>query len=75
MVLVSFEWGSLGMTTRFENQGWYAEWREMVERVEAARRACDSTAPGSPQREAADREYDVALAAVRSAAERFRSGT
>jgi hypothetical protein len=61
------------MPTRFEDQPWYPEWHEVVERVVAARMARDSTKPDTPEREAADREYDVALAAFRSAAERFRS--
>jgi hypothetical protein len=51
------------MPTRFENQAWYAEWHEVVERVVASRMACDSTAVGMPEREAAEREYDSALAA------------
>jgi hypothetical protein len=61
------------MPTWFESQPWYAERHEVVERVVAARMACDSTAVGTPEREAAEREYNSALAAFRLAAERFRS--
>jgi hypothetical protein len=63
------------MQTRSENLAWYAEWSEVVERVVAARMVCDSLAPGTPKRVAADREYHIALAAFRSAAERFRPAT
>jgi hypothetical protein len=49
------------------------EWHEVVERVVAARMARDSTRPDTLEREKADRQYDAALAAFRSAAERFRS--
>jgi hypothetical protein len=60
------------MPTRFEDQAWYPEWREVVERVVTARMALDSTKPDTPEREAADREYNAAPVAFRSAAERFR---
>ena len=43
------------MPTRFENQTWYAEWREVVERVVAARMARDSTRPDAPEGEKADK--------------------
>jgi len=57
---------------RFEDQPWYPEWRAVVDRVVTAQMARDSSTAGTPEREAADREYDAALAAFRSAAERFQ---
>ena len=60
------------MSERFEDQPWYPEWHAVVDRVVTARIARDSSAAGTPEREAADREYDTALAAFRSAAERFQ---
>jgi hypothetical protein len=60
------------MSQRFEDQSWYPEWKQTVDRVVAARMALDATKPDTPEREAAEREYQVALAAFRSAAERFR---
>jgi hypothetical protein len=64
--------GSTLLSKRFEDQPWYPEWRAVVDRVVTARMARDSAAGGTPEREAADLEYDLALAAFRSAAERFR---
>jgi hypothetical protein len=48
------------MLERFEDQPWYREWRETLERVIAAQMKRDSTKHGTPEREAADREYDAA---------------
>jgi hypothetical protein len=64
--------GSTLLSERFEDQPWYPEWHAVVDRVVRARVARDSAAAGTPEREAADREYDVAFAAFRAAAERFR---
>jgi len=60
------------MSERFEDQPWYPEWKKTVDRVVAARMALDATKPDAPEREAAEREYEVALAAFRSAAEQFQ---
>ena len=57
------------MPTRVEDQPWwYHQWHEALERVIAAQMGRDSTKPGTPEREAADREYDAALAVFRSIA-------
>lgn len=64
--------GSTPLSERFEEQPWYPEWRAVVDRVVTARIARDSAAAGTPEREAADREYDAAFAAFQSAAELFR---
>jgi len=60
------------MPRRFEDRSWYPEWRAAVDCVVNAQMARDSTAAGSPERQAVDREYDAAPAAFRAAAERFR---
>jgi hypothetical protein len=60
------------MSSGFENQPWYPEWREAVQRVVAALAARENTKPGTPEREASDREYEAALAAFRLAAEKAR---
>ena len=60
------------MPESFEDQPWYPEWRDVVDRVVAARMALDATRPDTPEREAADREYEVALAAFRLLAEKHR---
>jgi hypothetical protein len=60
------------MSERFADQPWYPEWHAIVDRVVTAHMARDSSTAGTPERKAADREYDVALAAFRSAAGRFQ---
>ena len=45
------------------------KWKEAAERVVAAQMARDGTKPGTPEREAVDRESEVALAVFRSLAE------
>jgi hypothetical protein len=55
------------MRTTLEDQPWYREWHEMLERVIAAQMARDSTKPDTAEREVADREYQAALAAFRAA--------
>ena len=45
------------MATRFEDQPWHQEWREALDRVIAGQMARDGAKPGTPEREAADREY------------------
>jgi hypothetical protein len=60
------------MPKRFEDQSWYPEWKKAIDRVVAARMILDGTKPDTPERETANREYDAALAAFRSAAERSR---
>ncbi len=60
------------MPGQYEDQPWYPEWRTAVNRAVTACTARDSAAAGSPERQAADREYEDALVAFRSAAQRFR---
>ena len=60
------------MPEQYENQPWYLEWRAAVNRVVTAHTARDSAVTGSPERHAADLEYDDALTAFRTAALRFR---
>ena len=60
------------MPKQYEDQPWYLEWRAAVDRVVTAHTARDSAATGSPERRAADLEYDDALIAFRSAAQRFQ---
>jgi hypothetical protein len=55
-----------------ENQPWYSEWKKTTDRVIAALMARDSTKQGTPEREAADREYEAAIAAFRLLAEQHR---
>jgi hypothetical protein len=56
------------MPETFEDQPWYREWREALERVIAAQMARDATKPVTPEREIADREYEAAFAVFRSIA-------
>jgi hypothetical protein len=51
---------------------WYHEWREALESVIATGIARDRTKRGTPEREAADREHDDALALFREAAQQIR---
>jgi hypothetical protein len=60
------------MPEQFEDQPWYREWREALERVIAASMARDQTAAGTPEREAAQQECDAAMAAFREIANRLR---
>ena len=60
------------MSERFEDQPWYADWKKTVDRVVTARMVLDSMKPRMPEWEAAEREYQAALAAFRSAAEQFQ---
>jgi hypothetical protein len=60
------------MPKRFEDQPWYPEWKKTIDRVIAALMARDSVKPGTPQREAADLEYEAAIAAFRAQAEQHR---
>jgi hypothetical protein len=60
------------MPERFEDQPWYPEWKRTVDRVVTARMELDATKPGTPEWEAADREYESALAAFRAAADEHR---
>jgi len=48
--------------SRVEDEPWYREWREALDRVIRAQMARDAARPGTPQREAADLEYDAAFA-------------
>lgn len=60
------------MPETFENQPWYREWREALDRVIGAAMARDRTVAGTPEREAAEREYDAALAEFRRIANQVR---
>jgi hypothetical protein len=60
------------MATRFEDQPWHQEWREALDRVIAGQMARDGAKPGTPEREAADREYEAALVVFRALAEKIR---
>jgi hypothetical protein len=51
---------------------WYSEWHEVLERVVAATMARDAARPGTPEREAAEREHEAALAVYREVAQRIR---
>jgi hypothetical protein len=53
------------MTERFDEQPWYQQWRETLDKVIAAQMRRDSTTPGTPERKLADEEYEVAFAAFR----------
>ena len=57
---------------RFEDQPWYREWREALERAIAASMARDATKAGTAEREAAQKECDAALEAFREIANRLR---
>jgi hypothetical protein len=52
------------MPIRPEDQPWYRQWHEALERVIAAQMARDATKPGTPEREVAERECDASLAAL-----------
>lgn len=58
------------MSERFQDQPWYPEWKKAVDRVVSARMALDATSPDTLGREAAEREYEAALAAFRLLAEK-----
>jgi hypothetical protein len=60
------------MATRFEDQPWHQEWREALDRVIAAQMRRDGAKLGTPEREAANREHEAALAAFRALAEKIR---
>jgi hypothetical protein len=60
------------MPERFEDQPWYREWREALDRVIGASMARDRTVAGTPERAAAQGECDAALAAFRKIANQVR---
>ena len=60
------------MPERFEDQPWYREWHEALERAIAASMARDRTMVGTPEREAAERDYEAAMEAFREIANRIR---
>ena len=62
------------MAARFEDQPWHQEWREVLDRVIATEMARDRAKPGTPEREAADREYEAALVVFRALAEKSDHG-
>jgi hypothetical protein len=53
------------MPERLEDQTWYREWREALERVIATSMARDRTITGTPERAAAEKDCDAALAEFR----------
>ena len=58
--------------TELDDQPWYREWRQALERVIAAQMMLDATKPGTPQRQTADQEYEAAIAAFRAAANQVK---
>jgi hypothetical protein len=62
----------MAMSSRFEDQPWYPEWKKAIDRVVAARMALDGTKPNTSEGEAASSEYNDALIAFRSIADRLR---
>jgi hypothetical protein len=60
------------MPERFEDQPWYREWRKALDRVISASMERDRTVAGTPEREAAQRECDAALAAFKKIANQVR---
>jgi hypothetical protein len=60
------------MPERFDEQPWYQQWRETLDKVIAAQMQRDSTKPGTPERKLADEEYEVAFAAFRALANQVR---
>jgi hypothetical protein len=56
------------LSTRPEDQPWYPQWRKALEKVMVAQMARDSASPGTPEREAIDREYEAAIASFCSIA-------
>jgi hypothetical protein len=57
---------------RVEDEPWYQQWREALNRVIAAQMARDASRPGTPEREAAERAYDAAFAAFSALANQLR---
>ncbi len=62
----------IGMPETFGDQPWYREWREALNRVISTAIARDRAVAGTPEREAAEREYDSALAEFRKIANQVR---
>jgi hypothetical protein len=60
------------MPKGFDDQPWYPQWKRTVDRVVAARMELDASKPGTPEREAAGREYESALSAFRLLAEKHQ---
>jgi hypothetical protein len=56
---------------KFEDQPWYPAWKKSLERLVTARLALDATEPNTPEREAADREYQAACVAHRMLSEQL----
>jgi hypothetical protein len=55
---------------KFEDQPWYPAWKKSIDRT--TRFALDATRPNTPEWEAADREYQDALAAHRILGHKLR---
>jgi hypothetical protein len=60
------------MPERFEEQLWYNEWRQALDRVITASMTRDRATLGTPERQAADQGYERALAAFREFASQVR---
>ena len=60
------------MPERFEEQLWYNEWRQALDRVITASMTRDRATFGTPERQAADQDYERALAAFREFASQVR---
>jgi hypothetical protein len=57
---------------RMEDQPWYQQWRNALERVIAASMAVDATMVGTPERLVAKHEHEAALAEFRKIAKEIR---
>jgi hypothetical protein len=57
---------------KLEDQPWYPEWKQSMDRVVATRLALDATRPNTPTREVAEDEYQDALASHQALADRLR---
>jgi len=60
------------MAERFEDQPWYREWHERLERVISAQMRREAAQAGTAERAAADAEFETAMAAFREIANRVR---
>jgi hypothetical protein len=56
---------------KFGDQPWYPAWKKSLERLVTTRLALDATKPNTPERKAADREYQAACVAHRMLADQL----
>jgi hypothetical protein len=57
---------------KFEDQPWYLEWKQSIDKVVATKLTLDATQPNTAEREAAEHEYEHALATHHALADRLR---